>query len=111
MPYFGQILDMREARCLAPLAKSISRPGPHVSGSSRPGKPYYRSLDQGLHVGYRKGVRGAAWVTRWYAGAEVYKVESLEGRPDDVLDADGETVLSWSEAQAEARRLFSPART
>ena len=51
------------------------------------GKPYYRSLDQGLHLGYRKGVRGAAWVTRWYVGAEVYKVESLEGRPDDVIDA------------------------
>jgi hypothetical protein len=60
------------------------------------GKPYYRSLDQGLHLGYRKGVRGAAWVTRWYVGAEVYKVESLEGRPDDVLEADGVTVLSQS---------------
>jgi integrase len=70
------------------------------------GKPYYRSLDQGLHLGYRKGIRGAAWVTRWYAGAEVCKVESLEGRPDDVLDADGVTVLTWSQAQAEARKLF-----
>jgi integrase len=70
------------------------------------GKPYYRSLDQGLHLGYRKGVRGAAWVTRWYVGAEVYKVESLEGRPDDVLDADGATVLTWSQAQSEARKLF-----
>src|SRR5207247_6223814 len=33
-------------------------------------------------------------------------VESLEGRPDDVLDADGVTVLTWSQAQAEARKLF-----
>jgi hypothetical protein len=47
------------------------------------GKPYYRSIDQGLHLGYRKGVRGTARVTRRYVGAEVYKVESLEGRPDD----------------------------
>ena len=70
------------------------------------GKPYYRSLDQGLHLGYRKGVRGAAWVIRWYIGAEAYRVESLEGRPDDVLDADGATVLTWSQAQAEARKLF-----
>jgi integrase len=70
------------------------------------GKPYYRSLDQGLHLGYRKGVRGAAWVMRWYVGAEVYKVVRLEGRPDDVLDADGATVLTWSQAQAEARKLF-----
>jgi integrase len=71
------------------------------------GKPYYRSLDQGLHLGYRKGIRGAAWVMRWYLGAEVYRVESLEGRPDDVLDTDGATVLTWSQAQAVARKLFS----
>jgi integrase len=71
------------------------------------GKPYYRSLDKGLHLGYRKGLRGAAWVARWYVGAEAYKVEKLEGRPDDVLDADGVTVLTWSQAQAEARELFS----
>jgi hypothetical protein len=71
------------------------------------GKPYYRTLDQGLHLGYRKGVRGSAWVTRCYVGQEVYKVESLEGRPDDVLAADGVTVLTWSQAQAEARKLFA----
>lgn len=70
------------------------------------GKPYYRSLDQGLHLGYRKGVRGAAWVTRWYLGGEVYKVERLEGRPDDILDADGVTVLTWSQAQVEARKVL-----
>jgi hypothetical protein len=35
------------------------------------GKPYYRSLDQGLHLGYRKGLRGAAWVTRRYVGEAV----------------------------------------
>jgi integrase len=70
------------------------------------GKPYYRSLDQGLHLGYRRGLRGAAWVMRWYVGAEAYRVESLAGRPDDVLDADGATVLTWSQAQAEARKLF-----
>jgi integrase len=71
------------------------------------GKPYYRALDQGLHLGYRKGARGAAWVVRWYVGDEAYKVESLDGRPDDVLDPDGATVLSWSQAQAAARKLFT----
>ena len=71
------------------------------------GKPYYRSLDQGLHLGYRRGARGAAWVARWYVGAGVYKVERLDGRPDDALEADGVMVLTWSQAQAEARKLFS----
>ncbi len=44
------------------------------------GKPYYRALDNGLHLGYRKGRRGAVWVARWYVGAEAYKVQSLDGR-------------------------------
>ncbi len=70
------------------------------------GKPYFRHLDEGLHLGYRKGTRGAAWVVRWYIGAEKYKVASLDGRPDDELDADGATVLNWTQAQAEARRMF-----
>ena len=95
-------------------AKSVSRTAREVNLSTRAarerlkpsGKPYYRSLDQGLHLGYRKGVRGAAWVMRWYVGAETYKVESLEGQPDDVLEADGATALTWSQAQAEARKLF-----
>jgi hypothetical protein len=33
------------------------------------GKPYYRALDPGLHLGYRKGVAGGRWVMRWYTGA------------------------------------------
>jgi integrase len=70
------------------------------------GKPYFRALDEGLHLGYRKGMRGGTWVLRWYAGAETYKVESLDGRPDDVLDANGITVLFWTLAQTAARQLF-----
>lgn len=70
------------------------------------GKPYFRHLDEGLHIGYRKGAKASAWVVRWYVGDRNYKVVSLDGRPDDVLDADGATVLNWSQAQAEARNLF-----
>ncbi len=69
------------------------------------GKPYFRHLDEGAHIGYRKGARGSAWVVRWYAGDNAYKVVSLDGRPDDVLEADGATVLTWAQAQAEARGL------
>ena len=29
------------------------------------GKPYYRALDPGLHLGYRKGAAGGKWVMRW----------------------------------------------
>lgn len=70
------------------------------------GKPYFRTLDEGLHLGYRKGSRASAWVVRWYVGGKDYRVESLDARPDDVLEADGETVLNWNQAQAAARKAF-----
>ena len=83
-------LSTREARTRLAVAK----------------KPYYRALDEGLHLGYRKNRSGSAWVIRWYKGAGAYQTENLAGRPDDVLTADGSTVLNWSQAQAAARTLF-----
>ena len=38
------------------------------------GKPYYKSLGDGLHVGYRKGKRGCVWVVRRYIGDQQYVV-------------------------------------
>lgn len=70
------------------------------------GKPYYRAIDTGLHLGYRKGKTGGRWVVRWYKGKQDYRVESLDGIADDVMDADGNRVLNFSQAQAAARKLF-----
>jgi integrase len=69
-------------------------------------KPYFRALDENLHLGYRKSLSGGSWVLRYYKGSGVYAVKNLDGRPDDVLKADGETVLSWNQAQAKARAQF-----
>lgn len=69
-------------------------------------KPYFRSLDEGLHIGYRKSNSGTAWLVRWYVGKGNYKTANLDARPDDVLTADGATVLKWSQAQAAARKFF-----
>jgi hypothetical protein len=66
------------------------------------GKPYYRALDPGLHLGYRKGAAGGRWVLRWYKGKGVYEVETI-GTADDKADADGEIVLDFRQAQALAR--------
>jgi integrase len=68
------------------------------------GKPYYRAIERGLHVGYRK-LRGAAgtWVARHYVGEQSYQVESI-GVADDVSDADGEAVLDFWQAQEKARK-------
>ena len=69
------------------------------------GKPYFRAIDEGLHLGYRKGRLGGKWVIRRYVGNQSYAVETI-GAADDTLDADGAVILSFSQAQAEARKRF-----
>jgi integrase len=70
------------------------------------GKPYYRAIDEGLHLGYRKGKTGGKWVIRRYIGDQSYSVETI-GTADDTLDADGAVILSFAQAQAEARKRFT----
>ncbi|MCJ2068160.1 tyrosine-type recombinase/integrase [Methylobacterium sp. J-030] len=65
-------------------------------------KPYFRSIDRGLHLGYRKGKTGGTWVARRYLGNERYVVEAL-GRADDRQTANGTTVLTFQQAQTRAR--------
>jgi integrase len=74
------------------------------------GKPYYRQIERGLHLGYRrlKGKAGT-WVARHYAGEQSYQVESL-GTADDFSDADGIKVLTYYQA-VEAARARMAART
>ena len=69
-------------------------------------KPYWRLIDQGRHLGYFKGKRGGAWIARYFLGAGRYAERKL-GTADDTQDADGVGVLSFQQAQAEARGWFS----
>jgi len=69
------------------------------------GKPYYRAIDEGLHIGYRKGKVAGKWVMRWYVGDQTYRVEAI-GTADDTIDPDGDAILSFAQAQAIARRRF-----
>lgn len=73
------------------------------------GKPYWRSLGRGLHIGYRKSKGGGVWVVRRYLGAGGYKVQSI-GVADDTLDADGANVLDFWQAQDLARETRTPQR-
>lgn len=65
------------------------------------GKPYYMTLHEGLHLGYRKNKTGGRWVVRWYAG-DKYVTETL-GTADDSADADGIAVFNFKQAQHLAR--------
>lgn len=70
------------------------------------GKPYWRGIGKGLHLGYRKGKRGGAWVIRRYIGAGDYKVETIAAT-DDVEDANSVEILDFWQAQ-EATRNARP---
>jgi len=68
------------------------------------GKPYYRTLDPGLHLGYRKPKAGAGrWVARLYIGDRNYVVVTI-ATADDLSTANGVDVLDFRQAQEEARR-------
>jgi integrase len=66
------------------------------------GKPYYRAIGQGIHLGYRKGQTEGKWVVRRYVGNQEYKVKTI-GLADDILEADGAHVLTMFQAQDKAR--------
>jgi integrase len=67
------------------------------------GKPYFRGMEPGLHLGYRKPLSGPGkWVARHYIGEQSYEVETL-AIADDYSDPDGVAVLSFHQAQVLAR--------
>src|SRR6516164_6469646 len=68
------------------------------------GKPHFRLLEPGLHIGYRrlKGRKGrpavaGTWVARHYVGGRSYVVEKI-GVADDFSDSDGTIILSFAHA-------------
>jgi len=66
-------------------------------------EPYWRSIAEGLHIGYRKGARGGAWRVRLFVNGKY--VKRALGAADDVLDANGVEVLNWSQAQEAAQQF------
>jgi integrase len=68
------------------------------------GKPYWREIDPGLHIGYRKARKGAGrWTERLYLGRQTYETNTF-ATADDISDANGVDVLSFEQAQREVRR-------
>src|SRR4051794_29625681 len=75
------------------------------------GEPYYRAIEEGVHLGYRKarGRRGrpalaGKWVLRfWNKKKKVYVVRVI-GTADDFSDADGVAILNFGQGQSLARQ-------
>lgn len=71
-------------------------------------EPYWRTINQGAHLGYYRGARVAKWVARWRApGATGGYAKVTLGEADDHTDADGERVLNYRQAQDAARHWFA----
>ena len=96
---------VREKRLDSPAARAKLKPS---------GKPYWRAIDTGLHLGYRKGLNGGRWVCRRYLGAGQYEVATV-AIADDHSPADGASTLDFFQAQRKAREVAalakSPAKT
>ena len=73
------------------------------------GKSYWRILDQGLHLGYRKNKNSGKWVVRLYqkGAKKPYVTDTLPGVADDKADPDNDAVLSFFQAQVKAREWFA----
>jgi len=62
-------------------------------------KPYWRSLEGGLHIGYRRTKKGGgSWVARRFVGERRY-LETKLGTADDLQEADGVSIKSFRQAQ------------
>lgn len=69
-------------------------------------KPYWRVIEQGLHVGYRRRGTGGTWIARRRNERGIYR-EARLGLADDLQDANGDTFLDFSQAQRAARTWWT----
>src|SRR5262245_16787195 len=73
-------------------------------------KPFFRLIEPGLHLGYRKLTSGpGTWIVRRYTGEGRYATENLRTADgelvlaDDFEDADDVRILTFAQAQRAAR--------
>jgi len=69
-------------------------------------KPYWRVIEQGLHLGYRRRSTGGTWIARRRGEHGAYH-ESKIGLADDLQDANGDSILDFSQAQRAARHWWT----
>lgn len=78
-------LDTRSARARLPAKKS----------------GYWVPIVRGFALGYRRGPKGGSWLARLIESERRH--ETTLGPADDLLDADGQRILDYAQAQAKAR--------
>jgi hypothetical protein len=68
-------------------------------------EPYWRGLEKGFALGYRRRIRGGTWLGRRRQADGGY-LEHRIGTTDDLQDADGVAVLDYAQAQNAAREWW-----
>jgi integrase len=72
-------------------------------------KPYFRLIEPGLHLGYRRLNGPGTWLARRYVSDGRYVTENLRTAngalvlADDYVDSDGDRILNFAQAQQAAR--------
>ena len=65
-------------------------------------EPYWRGLEKGFALGYRRRGKGGTWLARRRPAAGGYAEHKI-GTSDDLQDADGLAILDYGQAQKAAR--------
>src|SRR5579871_223893 len=68
-------------------------------------EPYWRALEKGFALGYRRRRTGGTWLTRRRQESGLY-LEHRIANADDYQDADGVAVLDYAQAQMAARNWW-----
>ena len=68
-------------------------------------EPYWRTLEKGFALGYRRRANGGTWLVRRWAATGGY-VEHKIANTDDLQDADGVAVLDFGQGQRVAREWW-----
>lgn len=67
------------------------------------GRPYYREITKGIHLGYRRRKKGdGTWLVRRYIGDDAYTISRI-GSADDFSDPAPNCILTFSDAVNAAR--------
>lgn len=73
-------------------------------------KPIFVKIGAGISLGYRRNQTAGSWVLRIANGKGGHSTQGI-GHADDYADADGQTFLTYFQAQDKARRLATQPNT
>jgi integrase len=68
-------------------------------------EPYWRSLEKGLALGYRRRTNGGTWLARRWVATGGYAEHKI-GTTDDLQDSEGVAILDFGQAQHAAREWW-----